>query len=69
MVVPIIQHQPIGPPEAENVIGIGETKGLHPLSSLHLPQTVGLRATRVLCQWPPQCHLGLTGQTDPDVPD
>ena len=69
MVVPIIHCCPIGPPEAENAIGIGETKGLHHLGSLHLPQTMGLRATRVHYWWLPWWHLGLTSQTDPDVPD
>ena len=69
MVVPIIHHHPIGPPEAENIIGIGETKGHNHLGSLHLPQTMGLRVTGVHYQWLPQCHLGLTGQTDPDVPE
>ena len=29
--------------EAGNVIGVRETRGLHHLSSLHLPQTMGLR--------------------------
>ena len=69
MVVLTINHHPIGPQEAENVIDVRETKGLNHLSSPHLPQTVGLRATRVCYQWLPWCHLGLTGQTDPDIPD
>ena len=69
MVVPIINHHLIGPQEAENVIDIGETKGLHHLSSPHLPWIMGLRATGVHYPQLPQCHLGLTGQTDPDVPD
>ena len=38
---------PIDPLEARNITGIGWTKGLNHLSSLHLPQTVGLRATGV----------------------
>ena len=38
---------PISPPEAKNIIGIGETKGLHHLGSPHLPQTIGLRVTGV----------------------
>ena len=62
-------HHPIGPPEAENVIGIGGTKGLNHLSSLHLPQTMGSRATGVHYQWLPWCCPGLTHQTDQDVPD
>ena len=41
------QHCPIGPLEAGSVIGMGETKGLNYLGSLHLPQTVGLRAKGV----------------------
>ena len=69
MVVPIVHCCPIGPPESENAIGIGETKGLNHLSSLHLPQTLGSRVMGVHYQWLPQCHLGLTSQTDPDIPD
>ena len=69
IVVLTTHHHPIGPPEAKNVIGIGETKGLNHLGSLHLPQTMGSRATGVHYQWLPQCHLGLTSQTDPDIPD
>ena len=69
MVVLTISHHPIGPQEAENIIDIGETKGLHHLSSPHLTQTVGSRATRVHYQWLPQCCLGLTSQMDPDIPD
>ena len=59
----------ISPPEAENVIGIGEIKGLNHLSSLHLLQPMGLRMTWVHYQWLPWCHLGQTNQMDPDVPD
>ena len=40
-----------------------------PQFSPHLSQTVSLRATRAHYQWLPGCHLGLTGQTDPDVPE
>ena len=32
-------------------------------------QTMGSRATGVRYQWLPQCHLGLTGQTDPGAPN
>ena len=53
MVVQIVHCHPISPPEAENTIGTGETKGLHHLGSLHLPQTVGSRVTRVHYQWLP----------------
>ena len=69
MVVLIIHCHPVGSPEAKNVIGIGKTKGLNHLSSLHLSQTMGLRATGVHYQQLPQCHLGLTRQTDPDEVD
>ena len=69
MVVPIINHHPVDPQEAENVIDIRETKGLNHLSSPHLPQTVGLRATGVHYQWLLLCHLGLTSQMDPDIPE
>ena len=69
MAVPIINHHLIGPQEAENIIDVGVTKGLNHLSSPHLPRTVGLRATGVRYQQLPQCHLGLTGQTDPNTPE
>ena len=62
-------HHLISPLEAKNVIGIKETKGLNHLSSLHLPQTMSSRVTGVCYQWLPQCHLDLTDQIDPDVPD
>ena len=65
----IVHHHPVSPPEAKNVIGIRETKGLNHLSSLYLPQTMGSRVTRVHCQWLLQCHLDLTGQMDPNVPE
>ena len=48
--VPTTYYHPIGPPEAENIIGIRETRGLNPLSSLHLPQTVDFRVTGVCYQ-------------------
>ena len=69
MVALTINHHHIGPKVAKIAIDVGETKGLHHLSSPHLPQIVGLRATGVHYQWLPQCHLGLTGQTDPNIPD
>ena len=69
MVVLTVHHHLIGPPEAENVIDVGKTKDLHHLSSLCLPQTMDLRATRIHYQQLPQCHLGLTGQMDLDIPD
>ena len=69
MVVPIVSHHLIGPQEAENIIDVGETKGLHLLHSPHLPQIVGSRAAGVCYPWLPQCHLGLTGQMDPSIPD
>ena len=69
MVVLIIHCCPISPPEAENAIGIRETKGLNHLGSLHLPQTMGATATGVHYWQLSQCHLGLTGQIDTDVPD
>ena len=53
MVVPIVNCHLIGPQEAENIIDIGETKGLSHLGSPHLPRTVGLRLTRVHYQWLP----------------
>ena len=63
------QLYPIGPQEAKNVIDVRETKGLNHLGSLHLPQTVGLRVIGVHYQWLPRYRLGLTGQTDPDIPE
>ena len=38
MVVPIIHCHPISPPEAENAIGIRETKGLNHLGSFTFPR-------------------------------
>ena len=69
MVVPIINHHHVIPQEAKNAIDIGETKGLRHLGSPHLPHIMGLRVTGVCYQPLPQCHLGPTGQTDPNVPD
>ena len=69
MVVPIINCHPVSPQEAKNVIDIRETKGLNHLSSLHLPWTMDSRVTGVHYQQLPQCHLGLTGQTDPNIPE
>ena len=69
MVVPIINHHLVSPQEAENVTDIGETKGLHHLGSPHVPQTAGLRATGVHYLQLLQCHLGLTGQMDPNIPE
>ena len=68
MVVLTINCLPIGPQEAKNIIDIRETKDLDHLSFPHLPHTVGSRVTGVHYQQLPQCHLGVTGQTDPDIP-
>ena len=68
MVLTTHRH-PIGPLEDGNIIDVGGTKGLNHLSSLHLPQTMDLKAIRAHYQQLPQCHLGLTGQTEPEVPD
>ena len=67
-VVPTTHHHPVGPPEAGNIIGIGETKGLNHLGSLHLPPTVGLTATGVHYWQCPWCCPDLTDQMDQDVP-
>ena len=69
MVALTINHHHDWPQGAKIAIDIGETKGLHHLSSPHLPQIMGLRATGVHYQWLPQCHLGLTGQMDPSISD
>ena len=63
------QPSPVRPQEAENAMDVGETKGLCHLSSPHLPQIVSLRVTGVHYQQLPECHLGLTDQMDPDIPD
>ena len=63
------QPSPHHPKGGKSAIDVRETKGLHHLSSSHLPQIVGSRATGVHYQQLPQCCLGLTGQTDPNVPD
>ena len=39
------------------------------LSSLHLPQSMGSRATGIHYQQLPWCHPGLTSQMDQDIPD
>ena len=68
-VVLTTHHHPISPSEARNIIGNGETKGFNHLSSLHLPQTEGSRATGVGYQQHPQCCPDLTSQMDQGVPD
>ena len=45
-----IPECPIGPPEAENATGDGETKGLNHLGFLHLHRTMVLRVTEAHCQ-------------------
>ena len=69
MVVLIINHHLISPQEAENITDIREIKGLHHLSSPHLPQTMGSSVMGIHYQQLPRCHLGLTGQMDPNVPE
>ena len=69
MVVLTTCHHPIGPQGAGSIIGIRETKDLSCLSSLHLPQTMVLRAIGVCYQTCPQCHPDLTGQMDQGIPD
>ena len=49
IVVQTIPKHPIGPLEAENAIGEGETKGSSHLGFLHLPQTVVSRVIEVHC--------------------
>ena len=69
MVPLIVNLHLTSPLEAENVIDVRETKGPCHLSSPHLPQIVGLRTTGVHYPQLPQCHLGLTGQMDPNISD
>ena len=57
----------LAPEGAEITIDVRETKGLHHLSSPHLPQIVGLRVTGAHYQWLPQCCPGLIGQMDPTI--
>ena len=59
----------IGPLEAKNTIGEGETKGTNHLGFLHPPQTVVSIVIGVHCQQCLQCHPDLTAQTDQGVPD
>ena len=49
MVLTIPKH-PVGPLEAENAMGEGETRGLNHLGFLHLPWTVVSRVIEVHCQ-------------------
>ena len=49
VVLPINEH-PIGPLEAKNAIGEGETKGTNHLGFLHPPQTMVSRMRGVHCQ-------------------
>ena len=65
----IINQHHVSPQEAENAVDVRKTKDLHHLSSPHLPWILGSRPTEVHYQWLPQCHLGLTGQMDPNIPD
>ena len=69
IVIPTAQHHFTGLLGAGNVTGIRETRGLNHISSLHLLQTVGLRATKVCYQQPPLYCPGLTSQMDQDIPD
>ena len=53
MVALTINDCHIGPQGTEIAIDIEETKGLHHLSSPHLPQIMGLIVTGVHNQWLP----------------
>ena len=69
MVAQTINHHHIGPRGTKIAIDVRETKGLCHLGSPHLLWIVGSRVTGVHYQWLPQCHLSLTGQTDPSIPN
>ena len=69
MVAPTVNHHHVSPKGAETAIDVGETKGLHCLSSHHLPQTEGSRVTGAHYQQLPQCCPGLIDQMDPGIPD
>ena len=69
IVVLTIHSHLVGPPEAKNAKGDGETRGLNHLGSLHLPWTVVSRAIGVHYQQCLQCHPDLTTQMDQGVPD
>ena len=62
-------HHHIGPQEAETTTDVRGTRGLHHLSSRHLPQIMDLRATGVCYWWLPPCHPGLIDQMDPGIPN
>ena len=66
--VPTTQCHPKGPQAARSIIGIGETKGLNHLGSLHLPPIVGLKVTGVRYRQHLRYHPDLTSQMDQDVP-
>ena len=57
------------PPEAENAIGDGETRGLNHHSSLHLPWTMVSRVIGVHYQQHLQCHPDLIAQMGQGIPD
>ena len=67
MAVLTTHHHPISPQGAGSIIGIGETRGLNHLSSLHLPQTMVSRVIAVHYQQHPQCHPDLTSQMDQGI--
>ena len=69
MVALTTDHHHISPRGAKTAIDIEGTKGLCCLSSQHLSQMVGLRATGAHYQWPPQCYPGLIDQMDPGTPN
>ena len=69
IVVLTIHSHFTSPPEAENAIGDGETRGLNHLGFLHLPLTVVSRAIGVHYQQCLQCHPDLTTQTDQGIAD
>ena len=69
LVAPIINHHHISSWEAENAIrhrqGPKASITLVPLASAQIV----VRVTGFHYQWLPWCHLGLTGQMDPDIPE
>ena len=64
-----IPECPIGPPEAKNTTGDGETKGLNHLGFLCLHQTMVSRVTEAHCQQLLQCHPDQTVQTGQGILD
>ena len=69
MVAPNVNHHHIGPQGAKAARYVRGTKGLHHLSSHHLPQIMVSRVIGAHYWWLPQCCPGLIDQRDPGIPN